>query len=45
MTILDAIAFWTVASIGLGLTLGPVLRIVTCEPEQPVLHNRRVGDQ
>jgi len=46
MTILDALAFWTVASIGLGLTIGPVLRMVTGdEPEQPVLHNRRAGDR
>lgn len=45
MTILDALAFWTVASIGLGLTIGPVLRMVTREPEQPVSRNRRVGDR
>lgn len=46
MTILDALAFWTVASIGLGLTIGPILRMVTGgEPDQPVRHNRRAGDQ
>jgi len=45
VTVIDALAFWTVASIGLGLTIGPILRIVTGEPEQPILHNRRAGDR
>lgn len=46
MNIIDAIAFWSVVSVGFGLLVGPALRKVTGEPSsRPAGHNRRVGDQ
>jgi len=46
MNIVDAIAFWSVVSVGLGLLIGPALRKVTSEVSSgPVRHNRRAGDR
>lgn len=46
MTVLEALAYWTVAFTGLRLTIVPMLRMVAGgELEQPVRHNRRAGDR
>lgn len=46
MIFLDAIAFWSVVSVGFGLLVGPALRKVTGEPSsRPAGHNRRAGDR
>lgn len=46
MNIVDAIAFCSVVSVGLGLLIGPALRKVTSESSsRPAGHNRRAGDR
>jgi len=46
MNIVDAIAFWSVVSVGLGLLIGPALRKVTAEvSSRPAGHNRRAEDR
>lgn len=46
MNIVDAIAFWSVVSVGFGLLIGPALRKLNAEVSSgPVRHNRRAGDQ
>ena len=46
MNIVDAIAFWSVVSVGFGLLIGPALRKLTAEVSSgPAGHNRRAGDR
>lgn len=46
MNIVDAIAYWSVVSVGLGLLIGPALRKVTSEvSSRPSGNSRRAGDR
>jgi len=46
MSIVDAIAFWSVVSLGFGLLIGPALRKVTADTSaRPIHHNRRAEDR
>jgi hypothetical protein len=43
--IVEGLAFWSVASTGLGVTIGHGLKVVGRRDCGPVLHNRRAGDR
>jgi hypothetical protein len=46
MNIVDAVAFWSVVSVGFGLLIGPALRKLTADTStRPIHHNRRAGDR